>query len=108
MFAFPLKFNTGVKVTFPKASTIYVPTLTIVRGFSLSPVIVGLLGFINIIVDGSIVPSSVSLAPIVATVIWLSSSVLFPKLSIATGASFTESTVISSVLVTSTVPSVNV
>ena len=68
----------------------------------------GLFGSINITVDASIAPSSVSLPPIVAINLSVSSGVVFPKSSNATGASFTGVTVISNVLVSSKLPSVNI
>ena len=80
-------------------STEYVPTPGITKGVPEFPVFAGLLGSINVIVLASIVPSSVSFAPIVVIVIGVSSRVKSAlSSSTATGASLIPVTVISNVL----------
>ena len=107
MFATPLKLSSGVNVTLPAASTAYTPTPKISNGVVELPVFAGFEGSINTIVEATTLPSSVSFPPIAFTIIAVSSNVVFPVSFTATGASFTEITSISKVLVTvSTVPSV--
>ena len=80
--------------------------MAIISGVAELPVFVPLFGSINTIVEGSIVPSSVSFNPIVFTVIAVSSFVTFPKSFTATGASFTEFTSTSNVPEVVAVPSI--
>ena len=99
--ASPLKLSSGVKVTLPAASTVYVPFPAITKGVPVFPVLAAFAGSIKIIVDGTTLPSSSeSLLPIVAMFTGLSSNAV-PASEFAIGKSFTSVTVISAVPITS-------
>ena len=82
--------------------------MAITKGVAELPVLDALFGSINVTVVASIVPSSVSFEVIAFIVTAVSSLVVFPESFTTTGASFTDVTSTSNVLVTSTEPSVNV
>ena len=95
-----------MNVTFPKASTVYVPTPEITSGVVLLPVFEGLFGSIKIIVDGSIDPSkSESLLVISETTVGLFCTPVAESLT-AKGASSIGVTIISNVLLAALLPSV--
>ena len=96
--AAPLKFNTGVKVTTPALSTVYVPSPATVKVLWM-PAVAGS----KSTVAASMVPSA-SVSFVVTLIVTGVSSVVVAGLLLATGASFTGLTIIEIVPVLDTNP----
>ena len=85
--------GSGVKVKSPSSVTSYVPSPAITSGLYWSPVFKKLIGSINIIVDGTIVPStSVSLL-VISLIVTGVFSLVVPESGLATGRSLISITI---------------